>query len=201
MPARPKPLQQFLDAARTAFIERAPHPDGRASVARVFAALETPEPVPEGTGVRLPVCRHLSEVAVPSRFEAPALRCMVEAFVHLEPNLEWRQQRKASMATHASCAGSAGAMITGPGGYEPRRDVWLGVSLLAPGVRYPDHSHPPEETYLVLSEGAFRQQTGDWFEPGPGGSFYNPPRIVHAMRAGPTPLFAFWALWVGSDQS
>jgi quercetin dioxygenase-like cupin family protein len=86
-------------------------------------------------------------------------------------------------------------MIVGPGGLEPRHDVWLGVSLLAPGVRYPDHTHAPEETYLVLSRGTFRQNDGPWFEPGIGGSFYNPPGILHAMRAEDEPLFAFWALW------
>ena len=57
-------------------------------------------------------------------------------------------------------------MILGPAGLENRRDVWFGVSLLAPHVRYTDHSHAPEETYLVLSDGEFRQGDGDWFTPG-----------------------------------
>ena len=58
----------------------------------------------------------------------------------------------------------------------------------------PDHTHLPEETYLVLSAGQFRQEDGPWFESGIGGSFYNPPGIVHAMRSGSEPLFAFWTL-------
>lgn len=85
-------------------------------------------------------------------------------------------------------------MFVGPGGLERRTDVWIGVPLLAPEVRYPDHTHPPEETYLVLSAGQFRQEDGPWFEPGIGGSFYNPPGIVHAMRSNSEPLFAFWTL-------
>jgi hypothetical protein len=73
-------------------------------------------------------------------------------------------------------------------------DVWIGATLMAPNVRYPDHAHPPEESYLVLSEGEFQSGQGNWFSPGIGGSFYNSPGIKHAMRSGKKPLFAFWAL-------
>lgn len=92
--------------------------------------------------------------------------------------------------------GHANAMILGPGGLEDRNDLWLGVTLMAPHVRYPDHDHPPEETYLVLSHGEFKQADKDWFSPGIGGSFYNPPGIKHAMRSLDRPLLAFWALLV-----
>jgi len=92
-------------------------------------------------------------------------------------------------------------MIVGPNGIERRDDLLIGVSLLAPNVRYPDHTHPPEETYLVLSEGSFRQNDGAWFEPGIGGTFYNPPGIGHAMRSGEAPLFAVWLLCTGRPPS
>lgn len=85
-------------------------------------------------------------------------------------------------------------VFVGPGGIERHTDVWIGVSLLAPEVRYPDHTHPPEEIYLVMSAGEFRHANGRWFEPGVGGSFYNPPGIMHAMRSGAEPLFAFRTL-------
>ena len=53
----------------------------------------------------------------------------------------------------------------------------------------------------MLSEGEFRQGDGEWFEPGVGGTFYNPPGIVHAMRSGNKPLFALWFLWAGQGVS
>lgn len=87
-------------------------------------------------------------------------------------------------------------MILGPAGLENRTDVWLGVSLLAPHVRYTDHSHAPEETYLVLSDGQFQHGESAWLSPGVGGSIYNPPWVRHAMRSGTAPLLALWALWV-----
>ena len=69
---------------------------------------------------------------------------------------------------------------------------------MAPNTRYPDHRHPPEEVYLVLSPGEWRQGDGAWHEPGPGGVVHNPPAIVHAMRSGDTPLLAIWCLWMGT---
>jgi hypothetical protein len=125
------------------------------------------------------------------------LRSLLAAFRTIEPSLEW--QRRASFDETASANfadGHANAMIIGPAGLEHRDDLWIGASLMAPFVRYTDHAHAPEETYLVMSDGEFRQGDADWFTPGVGGSFYNPPWIKHAMRSLATPLFAFWALWV-----
>ena len=90
--------------------------------------------------------------------------------------------------------GHANAMVAGPGGLEERGDVWIGLSLLAPHVLYPEHSHPPEEVYVALSPGAWWNAGMDWTEPGIGGLVYNPPGIPHTMRSGPKPLLAIWCL-------
>ena len=67
---------------------------------------------------------------------------------------------------------------------------------MAPGIRYPDHRHPPEEVYVVLSDGEWMQGEGNWFKPGIGGIVYNSPSILHAMRAPASePLLAVWLLW------
>lgn len=189
-------LQRFTDAVLAAYRARTPGPESGASLDRIAAALAAPAPRRGRPGSRLPVCAHLG-AALAIETEDPTLVALVDAFRAIEPDLEW--QRRASYDETASAnfpEGHANAMILGPAGLENRADVWLGVSLLAPSVRYTDHAHAPEETYLVLSEGEFRQGAGEWFAPGIGGSFYNPPWIKHAMRSGPAPLFAFWALWV-----
>lgn len=71
----------------------------------------------------------------------------------------------------------------------------IGVSLLAPRVRYPDHNHGPEEVYLVLSPGRFQHGDVGWVEPGIGGTFHNAPGIKHAMASNEAPLLAIWCLW------
>ncbi|GAB4291521.1 MAG: dimethylsulfoniopropionate lyase [Roseovarius sp.] len=189
-------LRAFVDAARTAYEAQGEDPRGRASCGRIFAALEGPLTLREARPARLPACAHLAQAADPGRFAPGPLRDLVRAFGGLEPHLVWyRRGGDAPGASPGWEEAHANAMIVGPGGLVPEVRVWLGVSLLAPHVRYPDHRHPPEETYLVLSEGEFWQEGRGWFSPGVGGSFYNPPNILHAMRSGEAPLFAFWALW------
>jgi hypothetical protein len=195
MTDRPDMLQDVLEAAREAFEVHAHDPRSTTSLARIFDALATPAEPGTQVAARLPVCEHLAAAADPSRFADLSLRRLARAFLQIEPALTWR--RRGGDAPNASsdfAEGHANAMLVGPGGFEPRHDVWFGVSLLAPHVRYPDHRHAPEETYLVMSAGEFSQDGGPWFQPGVGGSFYNPPGILHAMRAEEAPLFAFWAL-------
>jgi hypothetical protein len=67
---------------------------------------------------------------------------------------------------------------------------------MAPRIDYPDHSHPPDELYLALSEGEWRRGGEAWFSPGLGGTVRNPPGVSHAMRSGETPLLAVWILLV-----
>ena len=86
-------------------------------------------------------------------------------------------------------------MIVGEGGLERRHGIRVGVSLMAPDVRYPDHTHPPEEVYLVLSPGRFKHGSSSWCEPGIGGTFHNEPGIWHAMASGDVPFLAIWSLW------
>ena len=151
---------------------------------------------------RLPVCRYLDDGLATARAASPSLARVADAFAALEPKLRWAQRAGGGpFASDNWPDGHANATIVGPGGLEHREDLVIGVSLMAPHVRYPDHNHSPEEVYLVLSPGRFQHGGSDWFEPGIGGTFYNIPNIVHAMASGEAPLLAFWYLWTGKPAS
>lgn len=199
MSCRSEALQGFVDAASAAFSQLAQDPEARRTVAQVFCALETVSMPRSGPGSQLPVCAHLPcALAVTTSHDS--LHSLLERFKSIEPLLEWRRRPTYDDSGSENFPqGHANTMIIGPGGLEDRRDVWLGASLMAPKVRYPDHNHEPEEVYLVLSEGQFRQGEGEWFSPGVGGSFYNTSGIRHAMRSLDTPLLAFWVLRVRED--
>ncbi len=155
MPRDPA-LQSFTDAALAAFADAARAPESRGSLERIAAALATPAPRRERAGCRLPVCAHL-DAALAVEMPRGSLAALAEAFRAIEPALEWRTRASHDETASANFSeGHANAMILGPAGLENRNDVWLGVSLMAPSVRYPDHAHAPEETYLVLSDGEFR---------------------------------------------
>lgn len=192
--ARSDALQQFINAAFIAFDRFAADPRSRNSMARLAALLETPAPEREGKGSRLPVCSLLDE-ALDLGTSQVELADLIASFRAIEPRLQWDTKERPDKSASTNFADAhANGMILGPGGIEERKDLWLGVTLMAPHVRYPDHDHPPEETYLVLSPGEFKQGDGDWFSPGIGGSLYNTPGIKHAMRSLGSPLFTFWAL-------
>jgi quercetin dioxygenase-like cupin family protein len=193
--SRSDALQAFLDTVFVAFDRFAHDQWARQSIAQIFSNLEVPQPERSGISKRLPVCDRYLENALTPKTEQPVLVKLLEQFTALEPLLDWkRRSTYDGSASENFLIGHANTMIVGPGGLEDREDVWLGATLMAPNVRYPDHDHPPEETYLVLSDGEFRQGDSEWFSPGVGGSFYNPPGIKHAMRSGENPLFAFWVL-------
>jgi quercetin dioxygenase-like cupin family protein len=119
---------------------------------------------------------------------------LVHAFAAIEPQLNWTKRTSEDPAHRSFNEGHANARIFGDGGIEERDDVQVGVTVLAPHVRYIDHDHPPEEVYVALSEGEWWNADMDWTEPGPGGLIYNPPGILHAMRSGAKPFLAMWLL-------
>lgn len=196
MSERSEELQLFVDAAFVAFDEHVRDPDGRRSISRIFTQLEEPAGRQEGAGSRLPVCdTYLSRAMGQVSATRESLGLLLARFQAIEPRLAWRRREGINdTASDNFPDGHANAMIIGPGGLEVRPDVWIGVTLMAPAVRYPDHDHGPEEVYLVMSDGEFQHGQSGWFVPGVGGTFYNPPRIRHAMRSLDAPLFAFWAL-------
>lgn len=191
-------LQEYLDTVQAAIRARAPA-GGKAEQAaeRIFGALARPAPSGARNPVRLPCCTHLEAAFTGAERCPPEALRVARAFATVEPGVTWVRRGTAAAIGEPFFSGHANALVVGPGGLEPRQDVWVGVSLVSPGVTYPDHTHPPEEVYVVLSQGSWRQKDGPWHEPGLGGIVYNPPGIVHAMRAGAEPLLATWCLWVG----
>mgnify|MGYP000200036056 CR=1 FL=1 len=182
---------------------------------------------PRGSAAsRLPACRHLAEAVAPATARAPirasdprpatptpgaaapgaatpgaatpdAVSAVARALERLAPALDWYRRIGSEAHGHAFHDGHADAFVIGDGGLETRARAAVGVSLMAPGLRYPDHHHAPEELHLVLSPGHWRHGASAWFEPGIGGTVHNVPDIVHAMRSGEAPLLAIRCLLDG----
>lgn len=144
---------------------------------------------------RLPVCGgNINEALAGLQALPSPLPELASAFAAVEAKLTWERRRSAAPGDQPFFDGHANATLIGPGGLEERKDVWVGATVMAPQIVYPDHSHPPEEVYVALSAGEWWNAAMDWTEPGPGGIIYNPPGIVHAMRSGAAPFLALWFL-------
>jgi hypothetical protein len=201
MTARTAQLQNFIDAVHTAIAARVePGAPAEAACQRIFKALEAcqaqhaphrPEPPPAWT--------HLRGALEATASSPGRVAALGHALAAIEPQLCWQRRPGAENVPGNFCDGHTNATIVGDGGLEVRGDVRIGVSLLAPHVTYPDHRHPPEELYAVLSPGSWRQDAKPWHDPGPGGVVYNHPNVVHAMRSTSAPLLAVWCLWTGAN--
>ena len=196
---RDSKLQTFYDLTETAVLARAETCESSGPAAKpVFDALRKSV---GGQGKfapgRVPACDALdSALHLASTGPAP-VPALAAALSDLSSELQWKRRNNAPPDGSSFHDGHANALVVGPGGMEERDDVWLGISLLAPRVRYPDHRHSPEEVYVSLAGGSWWNTNMDWTTPGPGGLIYNEPNVMHAMRTDAQPLLAIWCLLVG----
>ncbi len=194
-------FQRFIEATRNTFFASCPEDEASAAGNRIFTALETPGRIGRDEPARtLPVCEYLAPAIANARAAGGAASDLADSIETLLPRLAWRRRAGSSALGAAFHDGHANTWIVAPNGLERRDDVIVGATLTAPWVSYPAHSHPPEEIYVVLSDGDWRRDGVDWHTPGIGGTVYNPPGVVHAMRSGPAPLLAVWCLLVESDR-
>jgi quercetin dioxygenase-like cupin family protein len=196
MTTRSDPLQEFLDSLKENFAAAKLDAATRSMIDVLFADLARPAPEGSHHLRRLPTCRHLPDAINLAKSASPELARLASAFEAIEPSLAWMV--RASGAPFASAnwpEGHANATIIGSASpLETRDDVAIGASLLAPNVRYPDHSHAPEEVYLLLTPGRFQHGDLDWMALASGETLHNEPRIKHAMASDSGPLLAFWCL-------
>lgn len=195
---RPEPLDRFIDATRNAVLGVAAG-DAGAAGQRIFSALgQSTGDIVNGDGATLDTCRYLGGALDDARNGPSSIAALANAFDELTPMLSWKRRVGAEEHGPKFFNNHANTWIVGPDSLEQRKDVVIGASLVAPQTNYPEHNHPPEELYIVMSEGEWFSENNDWHSPGPGGIVYNEPGIGHAMRSGETPLLAVWCLWVGS---
>ncbi|QCP52828.1 transcriptional regulator [Trinickia violacea] len=145
---------------------------------------------------RFPACDFLDSALAYVLDDPSDLGVAAHAIKALDPSMGWQRRTSGLNGSENYVERHANGMVCGPGGIESRYDIQLGFSLLAPLTRYPDHQHLPEEAYVLLTPGEFRQRDGDWFNPGIGGGLHNPSNVVHAMRSGTVPFLALWCLLI-----
>ncbi|MBT4042075.1 MAG: cupin domain-containing protein [Rhodospirillaceae bacterium] len=200
MPGREQGLQRFIDALEAGIRARAADfPDAMSMVDRIFSALENAGEVnTENTPTRLETCRHLENAYDQARKGPEPFPELTDAFAALEPKFAWNRRAEAATVAGDFYDNHTNAMIVGNGGLETRQDVVIGVSLVAPGITYPRHHHPPEELYVVLSSGEWMQNDNPMVAKRSGDLVHNPSNAWHAMQATDVPLLAIWCLWIAA---
>ena len=197
---RPTYLSAFLGAHCTA-ARALPESSVKAFFEKCHQALkeETGEVNDSDKKELPPVCEYLqAALSVAYQTSAP-IKNVGHTFEAIAQKLPWQPRLDYKVQTDDFYNGHANAVIIGDGGLENHRKVRVGASLIAPNIEYPNHRHPPEEGYLVISEGEWRQEANPWLARTSGETMHNPPNIWHAMKAGNKPLLAIWMLWMETD--
>jgi len=199
MSARDPRLQTFLDLTEEAIVSAAHTCEAaRPAASRIFASLRADTGTSNCAAPESLPVRGAFDAALRLAEQGPSpIPRLASALAELAPALVWRRRKGAEMESQNFFDGHANAIIVGKDGIELRDDVLVGVSLMAPEVRYPNHQHPPEEIYVSLAGGAWWKEGGLWHEPGAGGLVYNEPNVLHAMATDDKPLLAVWCLWLG----
>ena len=143
--------------------------------------------------VSLPILNLLPRAMDTAISGSPCIKALALSLTPIFPKLKW--YKREGDYPKKFIQGHANALIIGKEGLYKLNDLVVGITLLAPKIQYPDHDHPPEEVYITLSDGNWRQNAGVWSSPGLGGLVYNPKNITHSMRAKNEPLLAVWCLW------
>jgi hypothetical protein len=194
--SRSAPLQDFIDIAQHLFESKTLSDQVRDLAAKVFARASIEIDDGKRSLARCPACDYLEIALSPLLSMDTPLGKAARAIKALEPFVGWQRRTSGQNGSEHYIRDHVNGMIVGPAGMESRYDIQLGFSLLAPHTRYPDHQHLPEEAYVLLTQGEFRQADGGWFDPGIGGGMYNVSNIRHAMRSHDRPLLAMWCLYI-----
>ena len=186
-------LQALIDAAATACRAVATGDSARVTdtvFARAARSAAPSRATPPGL---LPACTWLAPALAAAG--AGPHGAVARAFAALAPQLGWTRRAGTTPNDGAFWEGHANCVLCGPAGVEARDDILIGATVLAPGVPYVEHDHPPEEVYLPLSPGRWWNSAAGWMDPQARGLIYNPPGIRHSMTAtADAPLLAMWFL-------
>ncbi len=145
----------------------------------------------------LPVLGFLDQALTSAR--RGSLAMISDGLAAIAPQCCWRQNanyvRDPAMAEFLLCYGYA--ELVGKAAFHSSDELLCGVMLLGPDTTYPQHRHPAEEVYHVLS-GRSEWQRGDgpWRTVAPGSAIHHPPDLAHAARTGDAPLLALYC-WTG----
>ncbi|MEM0942599.1 MAG: dimethylsulfonioproprionate lyase family protein [Pseudomonadota bacterium] len=142
-----------------------------------------------------PVARVMGELA---DLAWPPARALMAALAQ-DDRLTWRQTYRAEDFGPDFLQNYGWVEFLGPFGPCPSSTHRLALLVLGPGTHYPEHSHGPEEVYLVLA-GEMRWTRGTHPpERAPGGALlHHPPHLPHAMETDAHPV-AMLGLWQGGN--
>jgi len=133
-----------------------------------------------------------TQALLPLSKQGAPFAALSNALSHLASSLVWTHSQSGPFASKNFENSHAHAVIVGPGGLEERSDVRIGVTVLAPYTRFPDHTQYQGRAFLALSTMEFVTGSENWVKLSLGGVAYSGAGEVTAVRCTTKPLLMLW---------
>jgi hypothetical protein len=106
--------------------------------------------------------------------------------------LVWTKASSGAFASINFENSNSHSVIIGPNGLEEWEDARIGITMLAPYARMPDHCIPCPRTYLALSDAEFSTEDRGWVRTAPGTVCFSAADETAAYRSTAAPLLMIW---------
>lgn len=192
--ARPQPLQYVLDTLssvlRSSEIALSAEFDGHSILKSLSipGAVRAPGKRVTSVSLRSEVVDCLRNLAAGSS-EHEVLALGLERVID---DVDWYVGSAGPFASANFEGSHAHAILVGAGGIEERPDVRVGLTVMAPYTRFPDHRLPEARVIMALSPGEFRTENGEWRSEPTGSVLGYSAGREFAMRCTGRPLLVLW---------
>ncbi|ASY63026.1 putative transcriptional regulator protein [Sinorhizobium sojae CCBAU 05684] len=197
--SRPKTLQNLINVAGSLFLAHDVPVMAKYVAGKIFHTLMKPSSLYSAGGNILPPAEHLAETLVEASRRGGTIGAMGDAILAIAPELRWYRSKSGPFASVNFARDHAHASIIGPGGIEDRDDVYVGLTVMGPYSRFPDHRRKYATAYLPLSRVEVLTDDGDWTVADPGRAFFVEEGREFAMRCTGNPLLLLWCQRTGSE--
>jgi quercetin dioxygenase-like cupin family protein len=146
---------------------------------------------------QIPVCQHL-DAALAAAQTSP-FHNIASAIAPIANAAAWTQNPNyVARPPSSSFLDNYGYVEwVGPGRAINSASIRVGILMLGPATEYPEHNHPAEEVYHVISGHALWSKAGaPWHQIPPGTAIHHAPHVPHATKTLAEPLLALYC-WSG----
>ncbi|TBY43909.1 hypothetical protein E0H59_36630 [Rhizobium leguminosarum bv. viciae] len=191
---RPEPLQQVIDAMGNLLLSSGAATMARFEGANVVhllqdrGAIQTRSKQTNTCLLRNECSQALERLASTSADG----RDLAHGIMALLDDLDWYRGRSGPYASANFNRDHAHAILVGRGGIEERSDLRIGLTVMGPYTRFPDHEETSSRAVLLLSEGEFQSERSGWFREQIGSSIFYSSGRQFAMRCTAHPLLTLW---------
>ncbi|MEY9530906.1 hypothetical protein ABIA23_001492 [Sinorhizobium fredii] len=189
--SRPPALRDLINAAGNALLAPDVPTMARFVAGKVFHNLSRPSGFYRAGDPALPWCEYLGRALEGAAIEGP-VAAIASALAELHPNLRWYRSATGPFASVNFARDHAHALLVGPGGIEERDDVEVGLTVMGPFSRFPDHRRPHPSVFLAVSRAEVRVGDTDWTTCSPGAIFFVDDGSKIALRCTRDRLLLLW---------